>query len=113
MASVSALPSVVERRESSLPYTRQNKYRKNSVDAYIQEGVRMEGHMRIRYGTEATADFMQHAAGAMYGKRMPYKFYPTYCDEVLGCPFTNGKREYLRRALKEGVRCHHSMCNAR
>jgi len=82
------------------PYTRQNKNSKNSVDLCINEGVRMEAHMRDRYGTEATADFMHRAAGAKVGARMPYRFYPTYCDEVIACKFTKGKREYLRRALQ-------------
>ena len=100
MSLVSAPRSAAEPKGSSRPYTRQNKLRKHSVDAYINEGLRMEAHMRIRDGTEATADIMQQAAGAMCGKRMPYRFYPMYCDEVLECKFTNGKREYLRRALK-------------
>ena len=75
MSLVSALDAAVVPTRSSRPYVRQHKYRKGSVDAYIDEGMRMEAHMQKRYGIEDTADFMQQAAGANCGRTMPYGFY--------------------------------------
>ena len=100
MSLVTALENAVIPKRSSRPYFRQHKYTKHSVDAYIDEGGRMESHMRSRFGIEATADFMQQPVGANCGKSMPYRFYLAYCDEILECKFTKAKREYLRRALK-------------
>ena len=99
MSHVPSLRSAVVPTRSSRPYVRQHKYRKVSVDAFIDEGMRMEVHMQQRYGTEATADFIQQAAGANCGRILPYGFYPAYCDEVLEVKFTKAKRESLRRSL--------------
>ena len=92
MSLVSSLRSAVVPTRSSRPYVRQHKYHKASVDAYIDEGMRMEVHMQKCYGTEDTTDFMQQSAGANCGRSMPYGFYPAYCDEVLEPKYTIAKR---------------------
>ena len=76
MSLVPSLRSAVVPTRSSRPYVRQHKLHKASVDAYIDEGMRMEVHMQQRYGAEATADFMQQAAGANCGKKHATRVLP-------------------------------------
>ena len=84
-----------------LPYVRQHKYTGRTIDADIDEGLRIQAFARIRYGAEATADLVQQAAGVACGHAMPYGFYRKYIEEELNVKYTHAKRQALRRSFQE------------
>ena len=91
--------AVVPQRTAE-PLTRQHKNGTVTIDADLDEGERIHAHMRRQYGAEAAADFVQQAAGAPYGRPIPYGFYRKYIEEELHMTYERKKRQSLYRSFK-------------
>ena len=87
-------------QQPSPAYVRQHKNHSRTIDADIDEGLLIQAFALECYGSEDTADFVQHAAGASCGRRMPYGFWRKYMEQELEMKFCFVKRQALRRSFQ-------------